>query len=145
VVDDEVVSDTVWALSYITDGDKRALKLIMDNIRCDRLVQLVMNQKTSIRIPVMRIIGNLCTGSAHDVTTIINAHCLDALKPLLANTCQDTMAKREACWIVSNMAVGSAEHIARMLKENVFKLLHSLVELNMDSSVTLISAALGQT
>ena len=63
IKDKEVLSDCVWALSYLSEGAKSRVQRLIETGIIPSIFELVKDQYTGISAPSLRIIGNLSTGN----------------------------------------------------------------------------------
>ena len=78
-----------------------------------------------ILAPAFRILGNISTGNDKHTGVIVENGFLNMV-PALLNHPRKTI-RREACWILSNIAAESFKYIETILnKEEIFRMLKSL-------------------
>jgi hypothetical protein len=88
ILDDEVLTDACWALSYMSDDTGPQNQKIQAVIQCGvarRLVELLMHRSPNVKTPALRTVGNIVTGD--DVQTqVIMVSLLPALKATALRT-----------------------------------------------------------
>lgn len=117
-----VVSDAAWAVAHYTEGNDDACNdRIIDvatrpNVVA-RLSQLLVTDTTNqaITTPALRVLGNLITHPDEKCTdAVLDTDPLPALLVLLAGG--EKNARKEVCWMLSNVAAGSARQVAALLE-----------------------------
>ena len=101
IQDDEVIMDTCWALSYVTDGGDDRIDTAVAAGTVPLLMTILKERTDSkTRTPALRTLCNILTGSATATQAVIDAGILEALPESIRSTKAQT--RKEACWAISN-------------------------------------------
>lgn len=115
--DEQILSDTCWALSYVTDDENSKIQAVIDAGCLPKLVELLDLADAAIITPALRSVGNIVTGSDHQTDAIIAAGGIQRLAGLLRNAKQNIV--KEAAWTVSNITAGNATQIQKVIDSGV--------------------------
>eukprot|EP00216_Chloropicon_sp_CCMP2111_P006698 CAMPEP_0198236534 /NCGR_PEP_ID=MMETSP1446-20131203/2403_1 /TAXON_ID=1461542 ORGANISM="Unidentified sp, Strain CCMP2111" /NCGR_SAMPLE_ID=MMETSP1446 /ASSEMBLY_ACC=CAM_ASM_001112 /LENGTH=562 /DNA_ID=CAMNT_0043918309 /DNA_START=98 /DNA_END=1786 /DNA_ORIENTATION=+ len=125
--DEEVLTDALWALSYLSDGTNDRIQAVIEVGVCKRLVELLLHPSSSVLIPALRTVGNIVTGDDLQTQIIINCGALGCLLQLLTNVSKKSI-KKEACWTISNITAGNKEQIQCVIDSGIIPPLLDLLD-----------------
>ena len=116
-MDEEILIDACWAISYLLDGSNDKIQAIVESGVCRRLVDLLMHPSTSVQIPALRSVGRIVTGDDLQTQAVITSGALPALLSLLSSPKEGI--RKEACWTISNIAAGPPHQIQAVIDAGI--------------------------
>jgi importin subunit alpha-6/7 len=125
--DAEVMTDALWALSYLSDGDDERINACVQANITTEIVRKLSDNQVKIITPALRIVGNLVSGNEIATQTVMDAGVLPVLYKLMDH--QKKGIRKEACWAISNITAGTPSQIETVLSHtNIMKKIIELAE-----------------
>lgn len=115
--DEDILSDSCWAISYLSDGTNDQIQKVLESGIARRLVELLMHSNTKVVSAALRAVGNIVTGNDIQTQIIINCSALPCLLHLMSNAKESI--RKEACWTISNITAGNRGQIQAVLDANI--------------------------
>jgi hypothetical protein len=112
--DEDIIVDSTWALSYLTDGDNDRIEAVLQTGVARRLIELTQHHKLTLVTPALRTLGNMVTGSDVQTDAVLQNGLLSVMPFLLQHGKE--AVRKEACWAVSNVTAGNASQIQAVLE-----------------------------
>lgn len=123
-VSEAVLTDAIWALSYVSDGENDRIQIVIDADVIHSLVSFLSVKDSLLLTPTLRCLGNLVTGNDEQTQKVLDANILDHLEELMGSS-RKTIRK-ESCWLASNIAAGTKNQIAMLMHRR--GILNALIE-----------------
>ncbi|KAF3442880.1 hypothetical protein FNV43_RR16798 [Rhamnella rubrinervis] len=113
--DDELATEVAWVVVYLSALSNVATSMLVKSDVLQLLVErLATSNSLQLLIPVLRSLGNLVAGDLHTTNAIlvpgheITDNVVGVLVKCLKS--EHRVLKKEAAWVLSNIAAGSVEH-----------------------------------
>uniref|UniRef100_A0A8C4N485 Karyopherin alpha 3 (importin alpha 4) n=1 Tax=Eptatretus burgeri TaxID=7764 RepID=A0A8C4N485_EPTBU len=109
--DINILVDTVWALSYLTDGGNDQIQMVIDSGVVPYLVPLLSHQE--VKTAALRAVGNIVTGSDDQTQVVLNCDALSHFHSLLTHAKEKI--NKEAVWFLSNITAGNQQQVQAVI------------------------------
>jgi len=128
---EEIISDALWAISYISEGERATIKIIRQNVNLTQVAKFLKHEQPLIQRPALRILGNICVGDIEDVKDVVKTGCLEDLVKIVNTTTYNEFL-REICWAFSNIVADSIEQVDNLINSGALKALIALFNRKQD-------------
>ncbi|EOY07774.1 Importin alpha isoform 1 [Theobroma cacao] len=113
--DEELATEVAWVVVYLSALSNFATGVLVKTDVLHLLVErLATSNSLQLLIPVLRSLGNLVAGDSHTTSTILvpGLEITDGVIKVLVKCLKSEhrVLKKEASWVLSNIAAGSVEH-----------------------------------
>jgi hypothetical protein len=124
--DKDVLTDALWALSHLSDGDRERLAAVLEAGVVKRVVELLAHPQLVVKTAALRMVGNIVTGDDLQTQAVIQAGALPHLLKLLM--VEKKAVKKEACFAISNIMAGAQDQIQAVLDAGAAPVLVHLLQ-----------------
>ncbi|XP_071454203.1 importin subunit alpha-3 [Hetaerina americana] len=111
--DINILVDTVWALSYLTDGGNDQIQLVIDSGVVPKLIPLLSHKEVKVQTAALRAVGNIVTGTDEQTQVVLNCDALSHFPGLLSHS-KEKICK-EAVWFLSNITAGNQVQVQAVI------------------------------
>jgi hypothetical protein len=139
--DAEIVCDTFWAISYIVDVDAGCTDIVLGSNIMSRAYNCLeaytcklnnqRHESEDARIgavsisPIIRMLGNIATGSDNQTNVIVRMGFLNFFTTLFykVDNKKASRLRKELCWTVSNITAGPSEQVKAVFEAGIMEML----------------------
>lgn len=119
--DVNILVDTVWALSYLTDGGNDQIQMVIDSGVVPFLVPLLCHQDVKVQTAALRAVGNIVTGTDEQTQAVLNCNALQHFPSLLTHPKEKI--NKEAVWFLSNITAGNQAQVQAVIDAGLIPLI----------------------
>jgi HEAT repeat protein len=119
-VDTNILVDTVWALSYLTDGGNDQIQMVIDSGVVPFMVPLLSHQEVKVQTAALRALGNIVTGTDEQTQCVLNNGALMFFPQLLSH--HKAKINKEAVWFLSNITAGNQMQVQAVIEAGLIPL-----------------------
>lgn len=119
--DTNILVDTVWALSYLTDGGNDQIQMVIDSGVVPYMVPLLNHQEVKVQTASLRALGNIVTGTDEQTQVVLNCGALYYFTGLLTH--HKAKINKEAVWFLSNITAGNQSQVQAVIDAGLIPLI----------------------
>ncbi|TRY89067.1 hypothetical protein DNTS_009793 [Danionella cerebrum] len=124
--DVNILVDTVWALSYLTDAGNEQIQMVIDSGIVPYLVPLLSHQEVKVQTAALRAVGNIVTGTDEQTQVVLNCDALSHFPALLTHPKEKI--NKEAVWFLSNITAGNQQQVQAVIDANLVPMIIQLLD-----------------
>ncbi|XP_066597574.1 importin subunit alpha-3 [Prorops nasuta] len=119
--DINILVDTIWALSYLTDGGNDQIQMVIDSGVVPRVIPLLSHKEVKVQTAALRAVGNIVTGTDEQTQIVLNCDALSHFPNLLSHP--KAKICKEAVWFLSNITAGNRLQVQAVIDAGLLPLI----------------------
>lgn len=121
-----ILVDTVWALSYLTDGGNNQIQVVIESGVVPHLIPLLSHVEIKLQTAALRAVGNIVTGTDEQTQVVLDHGALRHFPALLNH--HKEKVKKEAVWFLSNITAGNQAQVQEIIDAGLVPLIIQTLE-----------------
>ncbi|XP_057301654.1 importin subunit alpha-3-like isoform X2 [Hydractinia symbiolongicarpus] len=117
----DILVDSVWALSYLTDCGNDHIQAVLHVGVVPKLVSFLTHSEIRLQTAALRAVGNIVTGTDEQTQAVLDNQALQHF-PLLLSHPKEKIRK-EAVWFLSNITAGTEQQVQSVIDAGLIPLI----------------------
>ncbi|KAJ3429900.1 importin subunit alpha-4 [Anaeramoeba flamelloides] len=124
---EQIIIDSCWALAMISMGSEEHIESIISSNCIKKLIELIYDNSTKIKIPALRTLGGIMSGTEKQIQVVIDSGFLQDYLTFFSEK-QPMSVLKEACWAISNLTSGNPSQIEHLIQNGIMEHLLELMK-----------------
>lgn len=117
----DILVDSVWALSYLTDCGDNHIQAVLQVGVVPKLVLFLTHPEIRLQTAALRAVGNIVTGNDEQTQEVLNNDALQHFPGLLSHPKEKI--RKEAVWFLSNITAGTDTQVQAVIDAGLISLI----------------------
>lgn len=117
----DILVDSVWALSYLTDCGNDHIQAVISVGVIPKLISFLTHHEIRLQTAALRAVGNVVTGTDEQTQMVIDNNALANFPALLQHPKEKI--RKEAVWFLSNITAGTEQQVQCVIDAGLLPLI----------------------